>query len=73
MNKYIIKIKKYIKMITKDKLDIPSIHEYRDKILMEFIKDIALNKLSIDDINFVSKEINNTIINNKINKDLWYA
>jgi hypothetical protein len=73
MDKYIKKINKYTKMVNKEKPYFEEIHVFRDEIIMKFIKDIAANKLSQDEIKLISKEINKKIINNKINKVLWYA
>jgi len=73
MDKYIRKINKYTKMVNKENPYFEEVHVFRDEIIMKFIKDIAINKLSQDEIKLISKEINKKIINNKINKDLWYA
>jgi len=73
MDKYTKKINKYKKMINIKDNDIEGIHEYRDAILMKFIKDIAFNKLSENDIILISKKIYKKIIDNEINKKLWYV
>ena len=73
MEKYNKKIIKFTKMSNEKDIDLLEIHILRDKIFMNFIKDISSNKISSDEILLISKEINNKIIKKKINKNMWYA
>jgi len=73
MEKYNKRIIKFTKMSNEKDIDLTEIHILRDKIFMDFIKDISSNKISSDEILLISKEINNKIIKKKINEDLWYA